>query len=82
MNAEPKLPQPNEKEELRILFIEDNPDDLELIFRALRRAKMDFVPDVVQTRGRIYPSGFSLHLMTPLSPIITSPAGRGWTPCG
>jgi diguanylate cyclase (GGDEF)-like protein/PAS domain S-box-containing protein len=49
--AEPNpIPQIERRRALRVLFIEDNPDDLELSLLELKRANLQVLPDVVKSR--------------------------------
>src|SRR5215467_4220265 len=41
------------QEKLRILFLEDNPDDLDLALHEIKKAKLDFCWDVAETREEL-----------------------------
>jgi diguanylate cyclase (GGDEF)-like protein/PAS domain S-box-containing protein len=51
MDTSGMVSETDQKRTLRLLFVEDNPDDLELIVRELRKAPFDVVADAVRTKA-------------------------------
>jgi hypothetical protein len=50
----PQLVEAAPPEKLHFLMVEDNPVDVELVQRELRRAEFDFTSVAVQTPRRLY----------------------------